>query len=274
MVGWCVPQKARQRVPCSQAQGAPAAPSPVSRLGSVAKAPATHDGARRAGGRASAFGRPSGVRAAAAMGTHVNSTRVRGGHSTSHMPAPNACPCPLLPPSSLGHVPPMGWQHPTVPPKTCKPATPCCASPNDPGQVLPYIQLVSFMPKHPARCVDTLWAPLHNPVQLNTLPGPPMCHHYVLPWTHCTPCPLEQPEHSIAGPTALSYRCQTLCQPCPVGAKCHFPSSPASRQRGQPATWRDTARNKGPAVGSSLTLAFWSPTWLAGDAGAELERQG
>lgn len=106
-------------MPCSQAQGAPAAPSPVSRLGSVAKAPATHDGAGRAGGRASAFGRPSGVRAAVAAGAHVNSTRVRGGRSTSHTPARSACPCPLLhqTPSSLGCVPPMGWQHPTVPTK-------------------------------------------------------------------------------------------------------------------------------------------------------------
>lgn len=96
LVGCCVPLEARQRVPRSQAQGAPAAPGPVSRLGSMAKAPATHDGALRAGGRAGAFKRPSGVRAAAAVGTHVNSTRVRGGHSTSHMPAPSACSCPFL----------------------------------------------------------------------------------------------------------------------------------------------------------------------------------
>lgn len=202
-------------MPCSQAQGAPAAPSPVSRLGSVAKAPAMHDGARRAGGRASAFGRPSGVRAAAATGTHVKSTRVWGGHSTSHMPAPSACPCPLLhqPPSNLGHVPPMGWQHPTVPSQTCKQrATPCCASPSDPSQALPYMQPGSSVPRHPPRCVDTLWASLHDPVQLNTLPGPSVCHHHALPWTRCTPCPLE---HS----RVQHNRTQHSKTPCPVDSR-------------------------------------------------------
>lgn len=115
LVGCCVPQEGECGVPPSQAQGAPAAPGPVPRLGSVAKAPARRDGALRAGGRAGAFGQPSGVWAAAARGTHVNSTRVHGGRMAPCTPAPGACPCPFLhqPPGSLGHA--MGWQHPTVP---------------------------------------------------------------------------------------------------------------------------------------------------------------
>lgn len=91
-------------MPRSQARGAPAAPSPVSRLGSVAKAPATHDGALRAGERAGAFRQPSGVRAAAAVGAHVNSTRVRGGHSTPTCQHPVLVPVP----SCTSH--PVAWE--------------------------------------------------------------------------------------------------------------------------------------------------------------------
>lgn len=212
-------------MPRSQAQGAPAAPSPVSRLGSTAKAPATHDGALRAGGRAGAFKRPSGVRAAAAVGTHVNSTRVQGGHSTSHMPAPSACSCPFLhqPPSSLGCVPPLGWQHPTVSPKICKTrATPYCA--------LPYMQPGSSVPRHPERCVGTLWASLHDPAQLQhfaraTCVPPPclalgMLHSLPAPYSSLRTAQYCRTHHPVLG----------MCQPYPVGqSTASLAAQPADR---------------------------------------------
>lgn len=190
-VGCCVPREDGCGVPPSQAQGAPAAPSPAPRLGSAAKAPARRDGARRAGGRAGAFGRPSGVRAAAV--THMNGTRVRGGRSAPHVPAPSACPCPLLqrPPNSLGCAPSMGWQHPTVPPwDACKPrATLCCASSRDhispamPAQppVLPHMQPGTSCAQTPHK-VPTR-APLRAPVRL---------HHFT--WATCVPPPDVLPQ--------------------------------------------------------------------------------
>lgn len=180
-------------MPRSQARGAPAAPSPASRLGSVAKAPATHDGAPRAGERAGAFGQPSGVRAAAAVGAHVNGTRVRGGHSTPHMPAPSACSCPLLhqPPSSLGDVSPMGWQHPTVPPKTSASQEPRHAVPAPvtlvPAQSCPTCSQAALCPDTP----QGVWAPCGHPsisqFSCITLPGPPVYHHQMSCPGHAAP---------------------------------------------------------------------------------------
>lgn len=118
-----VPWEGRGREPPSKARGAPAAPSPAPRLGSAAKAPARRDGAPRAGGQAGAFGRPSGVRAAAlrahTCAVHVCGAGARLSHTGTQRsspslspPAPAARDAPRARGSSTKLCPPWDTQPP------------------------------------------------------------------------------------------------------------------------------------------------------------------
>lgn len=160
------------------------------------------------GGRAGAFGQPSGVRAAAAVGAHVNITRVRGGRSAPHVPAPSACPHPLLHQSldSSGCDPFMRWQHPTVAPGMH-------ANPKPPHAVAAPVSLA--LPAQPLTlhhmqpCAPHTSRPHKMPTQA-PLPVPVWLHHLgwatcvpssnTLPWAHCSPCP----------PAAWAWTCRPI----------------------------------------------------------------
>lgn len=216
----------------SQPWGAPAALSPMPWLGTAAKAPARRDGTLRVGGRAGAFGQPSGVWTAAAVGAHVNSTRVQGGRSAPCVPVPSACPHPLLhqSPDSSGCDPFMRWQHPTVPLVTrANPEPPhTVAAPVSPGQPSQLnLQPCSAcshappMPQDPTKCPHEHW------FGCTTLAGPPACHHQ-------TPCSGHAAPH--APPAAWAWTCRPtpgMLGPVPAhGSTTLLPWQPGQRAEG------------------------------------------